>query len=144
MDLVAEVRPADQSVRPELADIGRLTRRFMSRTIAAARAEESSVSRLIAEHLGPGTPSVAKAIWPQYDRVNVPLGVEAGRAEAGREHTGTGLVDFRHRDIGLPDLMRQGRFSPAVGSIETVALPAGPGGVTLPCVQIGLYLAKEN
>jgi hypothetical protein len=142
MEIVAELRPADQSVRPELADLGRLTRRFMSRTIAAARAEESSVSRLIAEHLGPGTPSVAKAIWPQYDRVNVQVAVNAWLAEPGREHAMTGLTGYRHRDINLPDLMRPGQYRQSVGSVETEALPAGPGGVTLPCVQIGLYLTS--
>jgi ATPase family associated with various cellular activities (AAA) len=143
MDFVTELRPADQNVRPELADIGRLTRRFMSRTIAAARAEESSVSRLIAEHLGPGTPSVAKAIWPQYDRVNVQVALNAWLAEPGREHAMTGITGYRHRDINLPDMMQPGHYHQSVGSVETEALPAGPGGVTLPCVQIGLYLTGD-
>jgi ATPase family protein associated with various cellular activities (AAA) len=149
MWIEAELRPNNQNnseLRPEFADIGRLTRRLMSRTIGAARAEEASVGRLIAGHFGAleTPPSVAKATWPAYDRVNVQTGVDAWLAESGRTHTVTGLVDYRHRDISLPDLLRQDRFRPGAGSVETEALPAGPGGQTLPCVQIGLYLTSDE
>jgi hypothetical protein len=143
--IVAELRPqANPDVRPELADIGRLARRWMGRTIAVARAEESSVTRLIAGHLGPGTPSVAKSIWPTYDRVNVQTAVDAWLAEPGREHTLTGLINYRHRDLSLPDLLQQDRHGPSAGSVETESLPAGPGGKTLACVQIGLYLTSTS
>jgi len=59
-----------QDNRPELADIGRLARRLMARTVAVARAEEHSVSRLLAEHLAgdaAGLP-VATGSWPPYDQ----------------------------------------------------------------------------
>jgi hypothetical protein len=134
-----------EEIRPEFADIGRLTRRLVTRTIGAARAEESSAGRLLAGHLGAqGTLlPVAKAIWPAYDRVNVQTGVDAWLAEPGRTHTLVGLTDYRHRDLGLPDLLQRGRFSPGIGSVETEALPAGPDGQTLPCVQCGLYLITD-
>ncbi len=117
----------------------------MTRTIGVARAEDASAGRLIAGHFGTleSPPAVAKATWQAYDRVNVQIGVDAWLAEPGRTHTITGLVDYRHRDLTLPDLMRPGRYSAGVGSVETEALPAGPGGKTLPCVQIGLYLASD-
>ena len=117
----------------------------MNRTIAAARAEESSAARLLAGHLGPQgtTLPVAKSTWPAYDRVNVQTGIDAWLAEPGREHTLVGLTQYRHRDVGLPDLLQGGRFSPGVGSVETEALPAGPDGQTLPCVQCGLYLTSD-
>jgi len=47
--------------RPELADIGRLARRFLARTVAAARAEEESVGRLLAEALPAGPGSVTRS-----------------------------------------------------------------------------------
>jgi len=146
MRIEAELRPNNAELRPEFADIGRVTRRLMTRTIGAARAEEASAGRLIAGHFGTleTPPSVAKATWQAYDRVNVQTGVDAWLAEPGRTYTLTGLVDYRHRDLSLPDLMRPGRYSAGVGSVETEALPAGPGGKTLPCVQIGLYLTSDD
>jgi ATPase family associated with various cellular activities (AAA) len=149
MRIEAELRPNRQGnaeFRPEFADIGRVTRRLVTRTIGAARAEEASAGRLIAGHIGPleTPPSVAKATWQAYDRVNVQTGVNAWLAEPGRTHTLTGLVDYRHRDLSLPDLMRPGRYGAGLGSVESEALPAGPGGQTLPCVQIGLYLARDD
>src|SRR5579863_4733991 len=93
-------RPGNAELRPEFADIGRVTRRLVTRTIGAARAEEASVGRLIAGHFGDleTPPSVAKATWQAYDRVNVQIAVDAWIAEPGRTHTITGLIDYRHRD----------------------------------------------
>src|SRR5579871_3985542 len=118
----------------------------MTRTIGAARAEEASVGRLIAGHLGAGetAPAVAKASFPSYDRVNVQTGLEAWLAEPGRSFRLLGLVEYRHRDLTLPDLLQSRRHGPFAGSVETEAVPAGPGGVTLPCVQIGLYLVNDD
>jgi hypothetical protein len=135
-----------EETRPEFADIGRLTKRLVTRTIAAARAEESSAGRVLAGHLGPQETAlpVAKAIWPAYDRVNVQTGIEAWLAQPGRSHTLVGLTEYKHRDLGLPDLLQGGRYSPGVGSVETEALPAGPDGETLACVQCGLYLVSDT
>jgi hypothetical protein len=132
--------------RPELADIGRLARRLVRRTVAAARAEEGSVGRVLADHLGAEAPTlpVARSSWPAYDQVNVQAGVDAWLAEAGRRHKLVGLTDYRHQDFGLADLLRGSHWGPGIGSVATEALPAGPGGMTRPCVQCGIYLASDS
>ena len=133
-------------VRPELADVGRLARRFVQRTVATARAEDESVYRLLTEHLGPeaATLPVAKASWPAYDRVNVQIGLEAWLAQPGRAHQLAGLTQYRHREFGLTDLLQErGMRSPGLGGVETEAEPAGPGGVTKACVQCALYLVSD-
>lgn len=138
--------PGGDAGRPELADIGRLTRRFMQRAVAAARAEEGSVSRLLADHLGGQAAElpVAKRAWPAYDRVNVQVGLDTWLAEPGRTHRLIGLTDYRHSEFGLADLLQGGaRWGPGMGSVETEALAAGPGGLTRPCVQCGIYLADD-
>src|ERR1022692_3038423 len=132
--------------RPEMADIGRLARRFMTRTVAAARAEEESVSRLLGEHLGAQAAAMplARGSWPAYDQVNVQTGLDACLAEPGRSHHLVGLTHYRHRDFGLADLMQPGQpWSPGIGNVATEALPAGPGGVTRSCVQCGLYFITD-
>lgn len=137
-----------QRSRPEFADIGRLGRRVMQRTVAAARAEEESIGRLLASHLGTGdaAPPIAKGSWPAYDQVNVQTGLEAWLAEPGRTHELVGLTRFRHRDVSLADLLQGGGqpWSPGVGSVATEALPAGPDGATRDCVQCGIYLATDS
>ena len=35
-------------------------------------------------------------------------------------------------------------MGPRIGSVETEALPAGPGGLARPCVQCGIYLVADN
>jgi hypothetical protein len=136
-------RPA----RPELADIGRLTRRFIVRTLAKARAEEDSVSHLLASHLGgdaDGLP-VAEGSWRSFDRVNVQTGLDAWLAQPGRAHKLVGLSGHRHSDFGLADLLSgtSSHWGIGTGSLATEALPSGPGGQTRPCVQCGLYLIKD-
>jgi hypothetical protein len=137
---------AGQASRPELADVGRLARRLVTRTVAAARAEEQSVGRLLSEHLGAATSDlpVAQGSWPAYDRVNVQTALDAWLAAAGREHHVVGLTQYRHRDFGLSDLLHSTeRWGPGVGSVETQALPAGPGDLTRPCVQCAIYLTSD-
>jgi ATPase family associated with various cellular activities (AAA) len=135
-----------QDDRPELADIGRLARRLMARTVAVARSEEQSVGRLLAEHLvgDAATLPVATGSWPAYDQVNVQTGLDAWLAEPGRTHRLIGLTQYRHRDFGLADLLQGSqRWGPVPGSVETRAFPAGPGGITKPCVQCGIYLTED-
>ena len=142
--------PGQQDLRPELADVGRLARRLMNRTVAAARADEAeSVASVLGAHLGAGRAGlpVAKASWPGYDRVNVQTGLEAWLAEPGRSHELTGLTEFRDRDFGFADLLRAGpgrSHGLHLGSVETEALAAGPGGVTRSCVQCGIYLTSDE
>jgi hypothetical protein len=135
-----------QAVRPELADVGRLARRLMVRTVTAARADEQSVTRLLTEHLVGQAAElpVAKGSWPVYDRVNVQMGLEAWLARPGREHRLVGLTGYRHRDFGLADLLHgTERWGPGIGSVETESLASGPGGLTRPCIQCGIYLISD-
>ena len=135
--------------RPELADVGRLARRLLRRTVSAARAEENSAWHLLAGHLGPGvaTLPVASGSWPQYDQVNVQAGLDEWLAEPGRSHETAGLTRFHHTVFGLADLTqpRHGHFDLGVGlgSVSTDMLPSGPGGATRPCVQCALYLVTD-
>ena len=118
----------------------------MQRTVAAARAEERSIGRLLADHLGdqPAELPVARGAWAAYDRVNAQTGLDAWLAVPGREHQLVGLTQFRHHDFGLADLLQGGeRFGPGIGSVATEAVAAGPGGLTRPCVQCGIYLTED-
>jgi hypothetical protein len=137
-----------QADKPELADVGRLARRLITKTVAAARAEDKSASRLLSEHLGIGAQAsalpVARGSWPAYDRVNVQTALDVWLAADGREHRLVGLTQYRHRDFALPDLLQGDRYGPGIGSVETESLPAGPGGLTRPCVQCGIYLTSDT
>jgi cell division protease FtsH len=121
---------------------------MVRRTVAAARAEEESVGRLLAGHLGTSDamPPIAKGTWPAYDQVNVQTGLEAWLAEPGRSHELVGLTGFRHSDFSLADLLQDdGRsWHPGIGSVATEALPSGPGGATRACVQCGIYLTADD
>src|SRR5262245_8500914 len=134
--------------RPELADVGRLARRLVRQVVHIARAEEASVRRLLTEHLGgqAGTLPVASGSWPRYDHVNVQAGLDAWLAEPGREHTVAGLTGFHHRVFGLADLIQPDSWQPGLGlgSVTTDSLPAGPGGVTLACVQCAVHLVTDS
>lgn len=120
----------------------------MKRTVAAARAEEESIGRLLASHLGTGAgaPPVAKGSWPAYDQVNVQTGLDAWLAEPGRTHELVGLIRFRHSDLNLGDLLQgdDRPWSPGVGSVATEAVPSGPDGATRACVQCGVYLTTDD
>ena len=133
--------------RPELADIGRLARRLVRRTIAAARADESSVGKLLAAHLGAqgATLPVATGSWPSYDQVNVQTAVDIWLAEPGRTHHLVGLTDCRHSDFALADLLQDDGWGSGIGigSVETQAIPAGPDGETRQCVQCAIYLTTD-
>jgi hypothetical protein len=134
--------------RPELADIGRLARRLMRQAIAAARADEGSVGKLLRAHLGvqETTLPVASASLPGYDQVNVQTAVDIWLAEPGRTYQLVGLTDYRHGGYGLADLLQyEGRGrGVAVGSVETKAMSAGPDGETRQCVLCAIYLTTDS
>src|SRR5262249_12681400 len=139
---------ADGDDRPELADVGRLARRLVRQVLQVARADEASIQRLLADHLGPeaaGYP-VASGSWRRYDQVNVQAGLDAWLAGAGREHKVTGITGFHHSDFGLSDLAQPSAWHHrmGVGSVTTDTLPSGPGGATMACVQCALYLVTED
>jgi ATPase family associated with various cellular activities (AAA) len=138
---------ADVGDRPELADVGRLARRLVRQAIHAARADEASIQRRLADHLGAeaGELPVASSSWPRYDQVNVQAGVDAWLAEPGREHEVAGITGFGHRMFGLADLAQLGTRQPGLGlgSVTTDLLPSGPDAATLACVQCALYLVSD-
>ena len=92
--------------RPELADVGRLARRLVRQAVHVARAEEASIQRLLADHLGGQAAAlpVASGSWQRYDQVNVQAGLDAWLAEPGRSHEIAGITGFRHQTFGLADL----------------------------------------
>ena len=139
--------PAEGGDRPELADVIRLARRLVRQVVHAARADEASIQRRLADHLGAdaGSLPVASGSWPRYDRVNVQAGLDAWLAEPGREHEVAGITGFRHRMFGLADLSHPNPWHAGLGlgSVTTDLLPSGPDGATLACVQCALYLADD-
>jgi hypothetical protein len=134
--------------RPELADIPRIARRLIRWAVQAARTEDASLTGLLREHLGPdagGFPAVCGS-WPGYDLVNVQVGLNGWLAGWRREHELVGLTGYQHERFGLADLLQPGaeRMWLGVGSVAMAALPAGPAGQTLACVECGLYLASDG
>ena len=139
--------PAEGGDRPELADVIRLARRLVRQVVHAARADEASIQRRLADHLGAdaGSLPVASGSWPRYDRVNVQAGLDAWLAEPGREHEVAGITGVRHRMFGLADLSHPNPWHAGLGlgSVTTDLLPSGPDGATLACVQCALYLVSD-
>jgi len=59
-----------EPLRPEVADLTRLTRRLVRKTVGAARADEApTLARLLTQHLGQRASSlpVVRANCPAYD-----------------------------------------------------------------------------
>jgi hypothetical protein len=139
---------ADDSLRPELADIARLGRRLVNLAVGTARGGHDPIRDLLRGHLGPGAGDIplVSGSWQPYDHVNVQIGLDAWLAGEGREHELVGLTGFRHRDFGLGELVQPGQYESGlgVGNVSTVALPSGPGGVTRSCVLCGLYLVTDG
>jgi len=140
--------------RPELADVGRLTRKLVGRAVRAARQEEQPLRRRLLEHLGPDAaflPTVSDTC-PLYEHVNLQVGVDAWlAADPGRKHevvgiTGVGML--RHTDVTIGDIIQSGPYSTfgmaGIGAPITTNLPCGPGGQTRACVSNGLYLVHDG
>src|SRR5215212_6878599 len=101
---------ADDPLRPELADLGRLARRGMRAVVGAARAEDRPrLSRILAEHLGPGVGEldVVEEAWPAYDHVNVQTGLDAWLAASGRTSELVGVVSQHGQPVDLAQLLTQ-------------------------------------
>ena len=137
--------------RPELADVPRLAGRLLSVAVAAARGHDAPVQRALATHLGPqaaGWP-VVTASWPAFDQVNVQAALDAWLRDPGVRHELLGLTGVRRGPVDLADLTA-GDLPPApagvpgIGSVTTVARPAGPGGTARACVTCGLYLVEQG
>jgi cell division protease FtsH len=136
------------SRRPELADVARLARRLVYRAVDAARTEDKPMRRRLLDHLGAdadGLPAVSGS-WPTYEHVNLQAGLDAWLAAPGRRFELLGVVGaMRGMDYGIGLLIADpAGHGLGSGGVTTVALPAGPGGVTHSCVQHGLYLVDDN
>lgn len=143
------MRPDDDRLR--LSDAGKLVRRTRRRIVGAARAEDRvTFKKLLCDHLGGGADSmdVIQESWPGYDHVNVQAGIDAWLAKPGREHRLVGVMNFRHREFGLDELIRSGGghdmhgLNP--GSVARLNLATGPSGEVRACVVCGLYLVAEG
>ncbi|MDQ4054940.1 MAG: ATP-binding protein, partial [Actinomycetota bacterium] len=136
--------------RLRLSDIAKLVRRSRRRIVRAARAEDQLTFRkLIVEHLGtePASLDVVQESWPAYDHVNVQAGMDAWLEEPGRRHELIGVVNHRHREFDLSELMQSGLtelHQPGPGNVARLNLPAGPDGEVRACVTCGVYLVSEG
>ena len=140
----------DGELRPELADIGRLARRGMRAVVGAARAEERpKLSRILAEHLGPGAGGydVVEEAWPAYDHVNVQAGLDAWLADR-RSWELVGVVSQHGQPVELAQLLTQegpsDPYGPRPGNAASVNVACGPDGQVRPCVRCGIYLVTEE
>jgi hypothetical protein len=146
----APSRAGDVELRPELADVGRLLRRAVHGVVGAARAgERSSLSRILADHLGVDHElEVVEETWPGYEHVNVQAGLDAWSAE-GRTAELVGIVGWHHRPFGLADLLGSAvdpfdRSGPRPGTASRVNRASGPDGEVRACLQCALLLATEG
>jgi len=140
--------------RPELADVGRLTRKLVGRAVRTARVDDQPLRRALLEHLGPDSarlPTVSDSC-PLYEHVNLQVGVDAWlAADPERTHELVGIVGvglLRHTDITIGDIVESGpngHFGTAgLGSPMTTNLPCGPDGETRACVTNGIYLVRDG
>jgi hypothetical protein len=141
----------DDELRPELADVGRLARRGLRAVVGAARAaDRPRLSRILAEHLGPGAGSldVVEETWPGYDHVNVQAGLDAWLAAPDRVWELVGVASFQGVMFGLGDLLAGGRQEDMhglrPGNPASVNLACGPDGAVRPCIRCGVYLITEG
>jgi AAA+ superfamily predicted ATPase len=139
---------SDDRLRP--SDVKKLVRRARRRLVGVARAEDRVTFRkLLLEHFAsePGALDVTQEAWPAYDHVNVQAGLDAWLDEPGRSHELVGVVDHRHREFGLSELMRSGPpefHGPHPGNVARLNLPAGPAGEVRACVVCAVYLVVED
>ncbi len=137
--------------RLRISDAAKLARRTRRRIVGAARADDRITFRkLVVEHLevDPSALDVVQETWPSYDHVNVQAGLDAWLGEPGREHRLVGVVNWRHRDFGLSELMGSTglpeHHGPSPGNVARKNLATGPAGEVHPCVVCGVYLVNEG
>lgn len=132
--------------RLEVADVGRLARRLMRRTVRAARADEGPrLHTMLREHLAGGvaTSSVVRETWAGYEGVNVQAALDAWLGEPGRTHREIGFHTPYH-EVSLSMLLVEDFEAPVQPApVSRVNRPCGPDGETLSCVQEALYLVQE-
>jgi hypothetical protein len=142
----------EDDLRPELADVGRLARRGLRAVAGAARAgERPRLSRIVGDHLGPGSTTfdVVEETWPSYDHVNVQAGLDAWLDAPDRSWELVGVTNFQHVMFGLGDLLSAGgaphdAMGLRPGNPATVNLACGPDGEVRPCQRCGIYLVRTG
>jgi hypothetical protein len=138
--------------RLQLSDVGKLARRVRRGIVGAARVEDRvTFGKLLSAHLDVDVTDldVVEEAWPAYDHVNVQAALDAWLAKPGRSHHLVGVVNFRHREFGLSELLRsQGgpeyHGGPGPGNVARVNLASGPDGQVRACVRCGLYLIDDG
>ncbi len=151
-ELTAATASPDGDDRLRLSDVGKLARRARRRIVGTARADDQpTFARQVGEHLGDRLEDleVVEETWPPYDQVNVQAGLDAWLAVPGREHQLVGMVNVRHREFGLPDLLRSSdRHASRLRAQPGQRVPGEPGQrsgrAVLACVQAGVYLVAEE
>lgn len=137
---------ADDRLR--LSDVAKLARRTRRRVVRVARAEDQiTFRRLLTDHLaqGPDGLDVVTESWPGYEHVNVQAGLDAWLAAPGREHQLIGVINHRHRDFDLSEMMSSPGFhGPSPGNVSRVNLPAGPEGEVRACLVCAVFLVTEG
>jgi hypothetical protein len=142
-------RPGADDDHLRLSDLGKLARRTRRRIVGAARAgDRPTFTGLLAAHLeGPLEHlDVVEESWPAYDHVNVQIGLEAWLAGPGRSHQLVGMVNYRHQQFGLEDLLRPGSdpYGPTPGNVSWTSLASGPDGQVHRAVSAGIYLVTDG
>ena len=132
------------SLRPELADVGRLMRRVVRKLVREARKTAPvTVSQLIREHLAvdPSNLVVVSESWPGYDAVNVDVGLTEWLARDPK---------VSHELIGLPGgsdlavlLVAEAGHGPRPANVSRTNLPIGPDGQVRACVNHAAYLIRD-
>ena len=79
--------------------------------------------------------------------MNVQAGLDAWLAGPNRQHQVVGMLNFRHREFGLSELMSQSSrhdHGLTPGNVARVNLPAGPDGEVRGCVLCAVYLVTDG
>src|SRR5215468_2709316 len=140
--------------RPELADAGRLARKFILRAMRSARSEDQPLRRVLIDHLGPDAavlPTVSENC-PLYEHVNLQVGVDEWLAASPqRTHEIVGIAGvgmLRHSDVTIGDLLQEGLHThyghAGIGAPVMSNVPCGPDGQTRACVSNGIYLVRDG
>jgi hypothetical protein len=138
---------SDEQMR--LSDLGKLARRARRQVVSVARAEDRpTFHKLLRAHLGAAVEDLEVVVesWPEYDQVNVQVGLDAWLAAPGREHELVGMTRIEHMEFGLADLLRPQdlRYGPVPGNVIRANVAGGPDGKTVQVVRAGLYLVRDG
>jgi ATPase family associated with various cellular activities (AAA) len=131
----------------EIADLGRLGRRALRGIVRTARAGSGdTLTSRINAHLDEADSELAVVgdSWPDYDQVNVQLGLDDWLVE--REHELVGVANYQHHEFGLAELIGgpEQPYGPMLGSISRVNAASGPDGAVTACVTCGVYLINDG